>query len=109
MPDGQEIIPDGAVDMEYVIARAAAFAAISERYGEQAPRSGLPWAVEDVTPDGQGSPVFQYSAEDWVVTKIFCAEAPDFRRGEEAQLESCVERQLVVEYWHKNNRSMDFR
>jgi hypothetical protein len=77
IPDGQEIIPDGAVDMEYVIARAAAFAAISERYGEQAPRSGLPWAVEDVTPDGQGSPVFQYSAEDWVVTVSCMVTIPD--------------------------------
>jgi len=62
IPDGLEIIPDGAVDMEYVMARDAAFAAISERYGEQAPRSGLPWAVQDITPDGQGSPVFQYLA-----------------------------------------------
>lgn len=77
IPEGQEIIPDGAVDMEYVMARDAALITISERYGEQAPRSGLPWAVEDVTPDGQGSPVFQYSAEDWVVTVSCMVTIPD--------------------------------
>jgi len=72
-----QVIPDGVVDMEYVIARDAAFAAITERYGEQAPRPNLPWAVEDITPDGQGSPVFQYSAEDWVVTVSCMVTIPD--------------------------------
>jgi hypothetical protein len=33
--------------------------------------------VEDLTPDGQGSPVFQYSADDWVVTVSCMVTIPD--------------------------------
>ncbi len=77
IPEGQEIIPDGAVDMEYVMARDAALITISEGYDEQAPPSRLPWAVEGITPDGQGSPVFQYSADEWVATVSCMVMIPD--------------------------------
>ena len=44
-----------------------------------------------------------------ILTKFFCAEAPCFSCGEEAQFESCVKDQLVVEYRYKNSRSMSFQ
>jgi hypothetical protein len=72
-----DVTPEGTIDMEVVVARDAAFATISEHYGEQAPRPDLAWITEDVTPDGQNSPVFQYSAEDWVVTASCLVVIPD--------------------------------
>lgn len=72
-----DVIPDGAVDMEFVIARDAAFATIIEGYGEQAPRPDLAWITEDVTPEGMGSPTFRYSAEAWVVTISYAVVVPE--------------------------------
>ena len=72
-----DVTPEGPIDMEYVVARDAAFAAIREGYGERAPRPDLAWITEDLTPDGQNSPVFQYSAEDQVVTVSCMVTIPD--------------------------------
>jgi len=72
-----DVTPEGPIDMEYVVARDTAFATISERYGEQAPRPDLAWITEDLTPDGQSSPVFQFSTKEWLVTVSCMVTIPD--------------------------------
>ncbi len=71
------VTPDAVIDIEFVNARDAALASTSAQYGEEAPRETLAWITADVTPEGQGSLVIQYSAEDWTITVACMMLFPD--------------------------------
>jgi hypothetical protein len=59
-------------------ARDVALAYVSGRYGEQAQTLVLTWTEERTTSEGVvGSEIYQYTAEDWVVTITYPLVAPE--------------------------------
>jgi hypothetical protein len=59
-------------------ARDAVLAHLSERYGQDAPGSGLDWMEERATPEGLvGAETFRYTADDWTITVAYLVVAPE--------------------------------
>jgi len=73
-----DVTPEGPVDMEYAVARDAALAFVSERYGEQTPLPSSAWTRESPAPDGWPGPdSYRYTAGDWLVTISRLVVLPD--------------------------------
>jgi hypothetical protein len=75
-----DVTPEGPVDTELAAARDAALAYLGERYGEQAPPSGLAWStgpIELAAPQEMGgSRGYQYTADRWVAMVTYPLAGP---------------------------------
>jgi len=73
--EGQVDTARGVTELldDVLVARTAALAYVSERYGRQAPAQGLPWAEDYIGvpvpegPWGAGTLQYTYTAKDWAV------------------------------------------